>query len=136
MREFLLRVVFHPSRKSVYQNSDLEERYCKAFLTSLTAHGIFREGSVGPVGRSELWGSSVEEREIVASVLQEVLDALPPPLREKLENVEFVVRDEAERGLGFVLGLYQGVPLPRRGLGYTFCAPRIGLSSTSETSGE
>ncbi|MGQ9622320.1 MAG: metallopeptidase family protein [Candidatus Caldatribacteriaceae bacterium] len=65
----------------------------------------------------------MKEEEIIASVLQEVLDALPPHLREKLENMEFIVQERAEGYQRFILGLYHGVPLPKRGLGYTFTLP-------------
>lgn len=62
----------------------------------------------------------MDDEAIVASVLEEVLAELPPAIREALENVEFLVRD-----LGVMyLGLYRGVPLPKKGSpGYTFVLP-------------
>ncbi len=71
----------------------------------------------------------MEEREIIASVLQEVLDALPPPLREKLENVAFVVRDEAERGWGLSLDSTREFHFPKEVWGTPLCS-RTELSST------
>lgn len=67
----------------------------------------------------------MRDEEIVASVLEEVLAELPPVLREALKNVEFVVRKPREGPPGVLcLGLYHGIPLPRRGSrGYTFVLP-------------
>jgi predicted Zn-dependent protease with MMP-like domain len=50
------------------------------------------------------------------------LDALPRELRERLSNVELVVEDEPPPGQR-LLGLYQGVPLTRRGSNYTGALP-------------
>ncbi len=50
------------------------------------------------------------------------LDALPPELRARLSNVELVVEDEPPPGQR-LLGLYQGVPLTRRGSNYTGALP-------------
>jgi predicted Zn-dependent protease with MMP-like domain len=50
------------------------------------------------------------------------LDTLPPELRARLSNVELVVEDEPPRGQR-LLGLYQGVPLTRRGSNYTGALP-------------
>lgn len=71
----------------------------------------------------------MSDEEIIALVLEEVLAELPETLREALKNVEFVIRD---LGVSY-LGLYQGVPLPRRGSpGYTFVLPdRIVISPKS-----
>lgn len=61
-----------------------------------------------------------------------VLDELPDDFAEKLLNVEVVVesrpsREELEQtGVAqgmTLLGLYQGVPLPGRGMGYTLVLP-------------
>ena len=48
---------------------------------------------------------------------QEALDRLPPELREAMSNVSIVVEDEPPNGAP-LLGLYQGVPLTRRGSQY------------------
>jgi predicted Zn-dependent protease with MMP-like domain len=48
---------------------------------------------------------------------QDALDSLPPELRARMSNVEIVVDDEPPQGRP-LLGLYQGVPLTRRGAHY------------------
>jgi predicted Zn-dependent protease with MMP-like domain len=48
---------------------------------------------------------------------QDALDSLPSDLRRRLSNVEIVVEDEPPRGQR-LLGLYQGVPLTKRGSNY------------------
>ena len=67
-------------------------------------------------------------RELVA----EAIDSLPEEFREKLTNVDVVVADFpspsqlARVGLGqryALLGLYQGVPLTKRGRQYGLVAP-------------
>ena len=54
--------------------------------------------------------------------IQESVDALPPDLRERISNLEIVVEDEPPEGQP-LLGLYQGVPLTRRGINYTGALP-------------
>jgi predicted Zn-dependent protease with MMP-like domain len=49
--------------------------------------------------------------------VRDALDSLPADLRSAMSNVEIVVDEEAPPG-SRVLGLYQGVPLTRRGSGY------------------
>jgi predicted Zn-dependent protease with MMP-like domain len=53
---------------------------------------------------------------------QQALDSLPHELREQMSNVEVVVEEEPPPG-SRLLGLYQGVPLTRRGSGYTGALP-------------
>jgi predicted Zn-dependent protease with MMP-like domain len=53
---------------------------------------------------------------------QEALDSLPSDLRARMSNVEIVVEDEPPRGQP-LLGLYQGVPLTRRGSYYSGVLP-------------
>jgi predicted Zn-dependent protease with MMP-like domain len=64
-----------------------------------------------------------EFEEIVVSALKRI----PESLKKKMENIDVVVEDHASRGLlsemglqsSFeLLGLYQGVPLDRRGFYY------------------
>jgi predicted Zn-dependent protease with MMP-like domain len=55
-------------------------------------------------------------------VVQDALDALPRELRDRISNVEIVVEDEPPPGRP-LLGLYQGVPLTRRGSGYNGALP-------------
>ena len=52
-----------------------------------------------------------------AAEVTAALDTLPERLREAMSNVEIVVEEEPPGGLP-LLGLYQGVPLTRRGSGY------------------
>jgi predicted Zn-dependent protease with MMP-like domain len=48
---------------------------------------------------------------------QDALDSLPADLRSQMSNVEIVVEDEPPTG-SRLLGLYQGIPLTRRGSYY------------------
>jgi predicted Zn-dependent protease with MMP-like domain len=50
------------------------------------------------------------------------LDSLPPDLRGSMSNVEIVIEDEPPAGMP-LLGLYQGVPLTRRGAYYGGALP-------------
>jgi predicted Zn-dependent protease with MMP-like domain len=63
----------------------------------------------------------VEEAEFEQAV-QDALDALPDDLRKQMSNVELVVEEEPPAGQP-LLGLYQGVPLTRRGIGYSGALP-------------
>ena len=54
--------------------------------------------------------------------VQDALDSLPSELRDRLSNVEVVVEDEPPAGQ-HLLGLYQGVPLTRRGSNYSGALP-------------
>lgn len=72
------------------------------------------------------------ERRAFEDLVSKVLDGLPPDFAEKLDNVEVVVEDRpspevlSQQGVGkgqMLLGLYQGVPLTRRGWGYEFVLP-------------
>jgi predicted Zn-dependent protease with MMP-like domain len=55
-------------------------------------------------------------------VIQETLDSLPRDLREQISNVEILVEDEPPPGQR-LLGLYQGIPLTRRGINYNGALP-------------
>jgi predicted Zn-dependent protease with MMP-like domain len=90
---------------------------------------------VRPVGlvrsRSDLIGHAYAfevDRGLVESELrfeeyvQEALDSLPPDLRAQMSNVEIVVDDEPPPGQR-LLGLYQGVPLTKRGSNYGAVLP-------------
>ena len=55
-------------------------------------------------------------------LIQDALDSLPPDLRERISNVEVVVEDEPPPRQR-LLGLYQGVPLTRRGSNYSGALP-------------
>ena len=54
--------------------------------------------------------------------VQDALDSLPADLRGRVSNVEIVVEDEPAPGQR-LLGLYQGVPLTRRGSHYGAVLP-------------
>ena len=54
--------------------------------------------------------------------VQDALDSLPPELRDRMSNVEVVVEDEPPAGQP-LLGLYQGVPLTKRGVNYSGALP-------------
>lgn len=59
-------------------------------------------------------------------VVREAVDALPAPIREKFENVEFLVAESPNRrqsGLGELYGLYEGTPFPERGPDYQMAMP-------------
>jgi predicted Zn-dependent protease with MMP-like domain len=60
--------------------------------------------------------------EAFEQAVQDALDVLPNDLRSQMSNVELVVEDEPPPGQR-LLGLYQGVPLTRRGLGYNGALP-------------
>jgi predicted Zn-dependent protease with MMP-like domain len=54
--------------------------------------------------------------------VQEALDSLPAELRDYMSNVAVVVEDEPPGGQP-LLGLYQGVPMTRRGSSYGAVPP-------------
>jgi len=49
--------------------------------------------------------------------VRDALDSLPPELRQAMSNVDIVVDDDASPDSS-VLGLYEGIPLTRRGSSY------------------
>ncbi len=66
------------------------------------------------------------------TLIRAAINAIPPKVGKRLENVAFVVENiarPAHRGeqpiasRGILLGLYQGVPLGSRGPNYTFALP-------------
>jgi predicted Zn-dependent protease with MMP-like domain len=54
--------------------------------------------------------------------IDDALSSLPADLRAAMSNVEIVVEDEPPDGLP-LLGLYRGVPLPRRSSTYSAVLP-------------
>jgi predicted Zn-dependent protease with MMP-like domain len=54
--------------------------------------------------------------------VEEAIASLPRDLREFMSNVAIVVEDEPPDGMP-LLGLYQGLPLTRRGSGYAGVPP-------------
>ena len=64
----------------------------------------------------------MEGEEQFEEYIADALDSLPPDLRSQMSNVELVVEDEPAPGQP-LLGLYQGVPLTRRGAYYAGALP-------------
>jgi len=62
------------------------------------------------------------EPEEFEQVVSAALESVPPELSKAMSNVEIVVEDQSVRGPG-VLGLYEGIPLTRRGTGYNAALP-------------
>jgi predicted Zn-dependent protease with MMP-like domain len=68
-------------------------------------------------------------------LVQEAVEAIPPRFAGHLENVTFMMADEPDQEQlkagnvlhrnGTLLGLYQGIPLPKRDNGYNFALPDI-----------
>lgn len=61
----------------------------------------------------------MEIQEFIKKV-EEIYDNLPEWVKESLDNLEITVE---ERDSGYLLGLYRGVPLTKRGIGYNFILP-------------
>ncbi len=55
-------------------------------------------------------------------MVEKALESLPQDLRRRISNVELVIEDEPPAGQP-LLGLYQGIPLTRRGSNYTAALP-------------
>jgi predicted Zn-dependent protease with MMP-like domain len=70
----------------------------------------------------------------------QAMDQLPVWVRERLDNVEVLVEDDPPEDQPDLLGLYEGIPLIDRGLGYSGVLPdRITLfrrSIEAEAGGE
>jgi predicted Zn-dependent protease with MMP-like domain len=56
------------------------------------------------------------------AVIQDALDSLPRDLRERMSNVDIVVEEDPPPG-SRLLGLYEGIPLTRRGSNYSGALP-------------
>ena len=72
------------------------------------------------------------DRKLFEDLVERAVNQLPPELAEKLENVDVVVQDTpsafqlSKTRLGpneLLLGLYEGIPLTRRGQFYGLAAP-------------
>jgi predicted Zn-dependent protease with MMP-like domain len=63
-----------------------------------------------------LWEMDFEE------TIEDALDSLPRELRDHMSNVAIVVEEEPPAGAP-LLGLYQGLPLTRRGSAYAGVVP-------------
>lgn len=55
-------------------------------------------------------------------MIHNALDSLPLSIQQKMENVEIVLEDEREMS-PHLLGLYQGIPQPKRGVYYSWVLP-------------
>ncbi len=56
-------------------------------------------------------------------LVAEAIDGLPPWVLDRLENVEVIVQDHPPPGQPGLLGQYHGIPLTRRGPGYSGVLP-------------
>ncbi len=72
------------------------------------------------------------ERERFEELVAEAIDELPVEFRKRIENVDVVVetrpsheilQQQGIRPPGTLLGLYQGIPLKKRGLSYANVLP-------------
>jgi predicted Zn-dependent protease with MMP-like domain len=59
---------------------------------------------------------------VFEDAVQAAVESLPPDLRASISNVEIVIEDEPPTGQR-LLGLYQGIPLTRRGSAYAGVLP-------------
>ena len=64
-----------------------------------------------------------EGREHFESLAARALDDLPRWVLDRLDNVEVLIEDRPPPDQPGLLGLYEGVPLTRRGLGYSGALP-------------
>ena len=76
------------------------------------------------------YNSASMERERFEKLVAAAVASLPQQFRDLLDNVVVVVEDSPSRaqsrktpGQGVLLGLYEGVPMTRRGNGYNMVAP-------------
>ncbi len=63
-----------------------------------------------------------DDTDAFADLVQAAIDGLPDDIRAEMSNVAVVIEDEPPGGAPY-LGLYQGVPLTRRGIGYSGAMP-------------
>ena len=56
-------------------------------------------------------------------LVTEAVESLPQWVHDALDNVEVFVEDTPPPGQSNLLGLYQGVPLTKRGSNYTWAVP-------------
>lgn len=73
-------------------------------------------------GWSATVARQVAARERFERLVQDALDALPPPIQSRIENLAIVVED---RGVPDLLGLYEGIPATDRDAGYTGVLPDL-----------
>src|SRR2546429_9419336 len=57
-------------------------------------------------------------RERFEELVAQAMDGLPPWVLDRLDNVDVLVEDRNPPGGRLLFGLYEGIPLTRRGSGY------------------
>ncbi len=73
----------------------------------------------GGWGKYQRLGAAVNvTRDRFEHLVVDALNDLPAWVRERLDNVDVLVEDSAPGGGPGLLGLYEGIPLTHRGLGY------------------
>src|SRR6266545_3775706 len=73
-----------------------------------------------------------ESSERFERLVAEAIDELPDWIRERLDNVDVLIEDRPPSGQPGMLGLYEGIPLTKRGSGYFGVLPdRITLFRAS-----
>jgi predicted Zn-dependent protease with MMP-like domain len=71
-------------------------------------------------------------RQRFEELVVEALDGLPDWIRQRLDNVDVLIEDEPPADQPSLLGLYEGIPLTRRGMNYAGVLPdRITLFRNS-----
>jgi predicted Zn-dependent protease with MMP-like domain len=72
------------------------------------------------------------DRERFESIVLDTIDRLPPAFGERISNLEFAVEDWAQPqdyarsgspAGSVILGVYRGIPLPKRNSGYNMTLP-------------
>ncbi len=72
------------------------------------------------------------KREAFEQLIEDAVASIPERFRKRFDNLAFIVEDEARRGGrhatrikrgSILLGLYEGVPLARRGVNYSLVLP-------------
>lgn len=92
---------------------------------------VFTMCSSGCQQLSPLCYTSSMTRDDFEELIRQAINAIPPKVGARLDNVAFVVEntrprragEHGIRGSGFLLGLYQGVPLGSRGPQYNLALP-------------
>ena len=77
--------------------------------------------ALSPAPRSLAW-LGLSQDDAFEQAVDAAVESLPHDLRDAMSNVAIVVEDEPPGGQP-LLGLYQGVPLTRRGSSYAAVAP-------------
>ena len=62
-------------------------------------------------------------RERFEELTADALDGLPKWVHERMDNVEIVIEERPPADQPWLLGLYEGIPLTRRGNGYFGVVP-------------